>query len=121
MRRTKAGELTERDRFWRGHLERIAQEGVAARPYAMREGLSHHALYQAKKRLVGLGAWPRDEKRTTRPRFERVTLVAAPASSPSASPWALRMRLPSGVVFEWATAPEAARVAELVARVGTER
>ena len=67
--------LTERDRFWLGHLKRIAGEGIEAKAYAAREKLSAQALYQGKKRLRQQGAWPEAKGSAAKPTFARVRLV----------------------------------------------
>jgi hypothetical protein len=95
-----------------GHLEKLETEGITAKAYAAREGLPVDALYQAKKRLVARGAWPRPRSEAE-PTFARVKIVAPPAAPPA--PWAVRLRLPSGAVLEWSAAPEADLLRELLA------
>ena len=51
-------ELTERDRFWLDHEKVIAKSGQSAKAYATEQGLSLHALYQARKRLKAEGHLP---------------------------------------------------------------
>ena len=110
---------TERDRVWIAHLERIEAEGIAAKEYAVREGLSRHALYQAKKRLRQQGAWPEAQGSARKPRFTRVRLVE---SSPTASvAWALRLRLPSGAVLEWSAMPGTDQLGAVLERVSAAR
>jgi hypothetical protein len=101
----------ERGRLWVRHLEKIETEGITAKAYAAREGLSVDALYQAKKRLVARGAWPRP-RTTARPTFARVK-IATPPTPPA--PWALRLRLPSGAVLEWSAQPGADLLGALLA------
>ena len=119
---------TRRGRFWAGHLEKIEAEGIAAKDYAAREGLSVHALYQAKMRLLAQGALPRargsakptvngrgvsrDESTST---FARVRVIESPPAAPT--PWAVRLRLPGGALLEWAAAPEVNLLAVLLERV----
>jgi hypothetical protein len=107
------GELTQRDRFWLGHLKAIAAEGVVAQAYAKRRRLSVHALYQAKRRLVGRGAWP--VKAT--PRFTPVQVAAV--SVPAVT--GCRLRLPGGAVLEWDTPAEPAVLASVLERVTAPR
>ncbi|MFV1978703.1 MAG: hypothetical protein ACC649_05080 [Myxococcota bacterium] len=45
----------ERDRFWLDHEAAIKVSGTTAKAYASEQGLSLHALYQARKRLRALG------------------------------------------------------------------
>jgi hypothetical protein len=110
---------TERDRAWVGHFERIEAEGIAAKDYAAREGLSRHALYQAKKRLRQQGAWPEVEGNVAKPTFARVRFVEpAPVT---AAPWALRLRLPNGAVLEWSTQPGVELLGALLAQGSASR
>lgn len=123
---------TQRGRFWIGHLEKIEAEGIAAKDYAAREGLSVHALYQAKMRLLAQGALPRargsakptvngrpvSQDRSTSP-FARVRVLESPPATPT--PWALRLRLPGGALLEWAAVPEVNLLAALLERVAGPR
>jgi hypothetical protein len=119
------GELTERDRFWRRHLERQAAGAETSKAYAAREQLSIYALYQARKRLIALGAWPAAANASKRarpmaPRAPRFTRLSLPAPAPSAAP-ACRLRLASGVLVEWSASPPAELLASLVAQLGSPR
>lgn len=109
------GALSERDRFWLEHLKRIQAEGGEAKAYARRHGLSHHALYQAKKRLVDGGALPKTAP--SAPRFARVGVVPTPAAAPGS----FRLRLPGGALLEWERPPELAVLEALVERVASLR
>ena len=109
---------TARGRLWVGHLDRIEAEGIAVKDYAAREGLPVQTLYQAKKRLVARGAWPR-LRTTVAPTFARVRLVESPPVAPG--PWALRLRLPSGAVLEWSALPGADLLGALLAQVSSAR
>ena len=123
---------TGRGRFWAGHPEKIEAEGIAAKDYAAREGLSVHALYQAKMRLLAQGALPRARgsaaptvkgRRASRDQststFARVRLIESPPAAPT--PWAVRLRLPGGALLEWAAAPEVNLLAALLERVAGPR
>lgn len=123
---------TQRGRFWVGHLEKIEAEGIAAKDYAAREGLSVHALYQAKTRLLAQGALPRargsaaptvNKRPVSRHQatstFARVRLIESPPGVPT--PWALRLRLPGGAMLEWAAAPEVNLLAALLERMAGPR
>jgi hypothetical protein len=112
MART-TGELTQRDRFWLGHLKAIEAEGIAAKAYAKRRRLSVQALYQAKKRLVGSGAWPVKAA----PRFTPVQVAAVSVRAVTGC----RLRLPGGAVLEWDTPPEPAVLAAVLERVSARR
>jgi len=123
---------TQRGRFWAGHLEKIEAEGIAAKDYAAREGLSVHALYQAKTRLLAQGALPRTRGSAAptvhkRPisrdqatsSFARVRIIESPPVVPT--PWAVRLRLPDGALLEWAAAPEVNLLAALLERMAGPR
>lgn len=45
--------MTERGQYWHAHLQAIEAEGISTQAYARREGLSAHALYSWRKRLLG--------------------------------------------------------------------
>ena len=123
---------TRRGLFWVGHLEKIEAEGIAAKDYAVREGLSVHALYQAKVRLLAQGALPR-ARGSAKPAvnrrpvshdqsispFARVRVLESPPAAPT--PWALRLRLPGGALLEWAAVPEGNLLAALLERVAGPR
>ena len=75
---------TERDRFWLDHERTISKSGQSAKAYAAEQGLSLHALYQARKRLKALGHLPNgkiapDRKQRTKPgagvAFSKIELV----------------------------------------------
>jgi hypothetical protein len=108
--------LTERDRFWLGHLEAIEREGVAAKAYAKRRRLSVHALYQAKKRLVKTGAWPlRCRRAAPAARFSEIRVAPTPTGP------GCRLRLPGGAVVEWDATPDPAVLAAVVAQAASPR
>lgn len=105
--------LTAREEFWLGHLRKIETAGIATKTYAGRRGLSVHALYQARKQLVGLGAWPERRVATAPPpTFAPVRVVDAPVAAPPAC----RVRFADGTVLEWSPAPEPAVLAALLDR-----
>ena len=125
-RSTGHGGLTERDHFWLGHLERQAAGAETSKAYAGREGVSIYALYQARKRLVSLGAWPasavtrkrvRSSSSASAPLFTR---VAVSASAPSVAA-ACRLRLASGAVIEWSVAPAVEVLAALAVQIAAPR
>ena len=123
-RGTGRDERTERDRFWLRHLEGQAAGEETSKAYAAREKLSIHALYQARKRLVALGAWPaataRRRLRTQAPSAPRFTRLTLPAPALTAAV-ACRLRLASGVVVEWSAPPPVELLAVLVARIAPPR
>ena len=110
-------ELTERERYWRGHLRRIEATGVATKAYGQRHGLSVDALYQARKQLVALGAWPeRKEPVVAAPVFTPLRVLDAPAAG-----FACRVRLADGTVLEWSAAPAPEVLAALLEQLGGAR
>ena len=99
--------LSERDRYWLGHVRACDQSGSTASEYARRHDLSIGALYEAKRRLVKRGMWPvtRERARTaSQPRFIPVAIPAPEA--PGASP-GLCLRLADGTTLEWSSSPAA--------------
>jgi hypothetical protein len=113
-KRGQQRELTARERFWLGHLRRIEAQGIETKAYGAQRGLSVHALYQARKRLVALGAWP-ERKAPARtasvPVFAPVRILDVPEAAV-----ACRVRLASGAVVEWSSAPAADALAAVLAR-----
>lgn len=119
------GGLTERDRFWLSHLERQVAGAETSKAYAAREGLSIYAFYQARRRLTSLGAWlanatTRKRRRAPATSAPPFTRLALPAPTPSAAA-ACRLRLASGVVIEWSTAPPAEVLAALAGELAAPR
>ncbi len=88
--------LTERQQFWRKHLEIADQRGESIQDYASRKKLSVHSLYSARKRLGQVGIAPVKRACRTRATFDQVKV--APASAPAPMAW--RVRFPSGAVLE---------------------
>jgi hypothetical protein len=109
---TKQGAKPEnRAAFWRRHVKSWVASSETAAAYARRHGLAVQSLYQAKHRLrrEAQGA------AAARPAFARVELRRVPEALAEVRP-ALRMRLPSGVVLEWASAPAMSELAALMHR-----
>jgi hypothetical protein len=104
---------TERDRFWLRHLEAIERSSQSASAYARSHGLSVGTLFQAKRRLVQRGLIP--ERRVS---FTRVQVDREPRTV-EAGPF--RLRLASGVVLEWASAPGIEILGALIERVDAAR
>lgn len=88
--------LTERQRFWLGHVCECEREGMSSSVYAKAHGLSVTSLYNARKMLREKGALP--PQRSKGPRFARVTL--APGATPSTQA-VCRVHLPNGCTVEW--------------------
>ena len=114
--RSRAG-LTERDRFWLRHIEASARSRTPATIYVAEHGLSLGAFYEAKRRLVRRGAV------SPAPRRGRVSFAAVEVVPEvrvgEAGPF--RLRLASGAVLEWASAPGIEVLGALIEHVDTPR
>jgi hypothetical protein len=118
-------ELTERDRFWLDHEKAISKSGQSAKAYAAEQGLSLHALYQARKRLKAEGhlasgkITPARERRTqpgAGVAFSKIELASSPARDLGD-----RLSLPSGLVFEWSGGEVPKPVVDLLERLAQLR
>jgi hypothetical protein len=116
---------TERDRFWLDHERAIAKSGQSAKAYAAAQGLSLHALYQARKRLKALGHLPTGrvapgKERRTRSgsavAFSKIEVASSPARD-----LGYRLSLPSGLVFEWSGGEVPDLVVDLLERLAQPR
>ena len=83
--------LTERQRYWLEQIEACEASGKTIARYAADQGLHVHAMYGAKKVLVGKGVLPR----THRARFQRVQTAAVRVINE----W--RIQLPNGVSVDF--------------------
>lgn len=117
--------LTERDRFWLDHEQAIAKSGQSAKAYAADQGLSLHALYQARKRLKAEGHLPngrgvptkvREAKSASGVAFSKIELASSPVRDLE-----YRLSLPSGLVFEWSGGAVPEPVVELLERLAQPR
>jgi hypothetical protein len=115
---------TERDRFWLDHEAALAASDQTAKAYAAEQGLSLHALYQARKRLRGLGLLPpsRSRRRSPKPEspsvaFSKVALAPPPAMARPD----FRLSLPNDLVLEWSGSELPEAVVELVERLTRPR
>jgi hypothetical protein len=113
---------TERDQFWLDHEAALAASDQTAKAYAAANELSHHAFYQARKRLRALGLMPaaarRPEKKAT---SKAVTFSKVELRSPRSSAAEFRLSLPNGFVLEWSGAELPSAVLELVERLTSSR
>jgi len=116
---------TERDRFWLDHEQAIAKSGQSAKAYAAEQGLSLHALYQARKRLKVLGHLPSGRTKPAKTRrtksassvaFSRIELASSPTRD-----LGYRLSLPSGLVFEWSGGEVPTPVVDLLERLAQIR
>ena len=83
--------LTERQRYWLGHIKACAVSGKSVAAYASDHGFHAHAMYGAKKTLVRKGVLPR----TDRAAFQRVQTESVVVGSE----W--HIRLPNGVAVDF--------------------
>ena len=109
---------TERDRYWLDQEAALAKSGKTAKDYAAEQGLSLHALYQARKRLRKLGHLTAGNERKSQKRrashelaFEEVRVA------PQASLADYRLSLPNGLVLEWSGEELPEPVVSLVERL----
>lgn len=95
-------ELTERQRYWLGHLKACKAQGLSLRAYAEAEGLGLGSLYGWNRKLGPyLDPNKRSSSADTSPRFVPVELTG-----PSAFSADCRIDLPNGVTLHWPlTAP----------------
>jgi hypothetical protein len=116
---------TERDCFWLDHEKAITASGQSAKSYAAEQGLSLHALYQARKRLKALGHLAGGKSATGRTRRTKsassVSFSKIEVASPAASDLAYRLSLPSGLVFEWGGGEVPEPVVNLLERLAHPR
>ena len=94
-------EPTERERFWLGHEQALADSGLTAKGYAAEHELSLQALYQARKRLRAVGllgpsAVQRKSPKRIERAFSKVEVMAA-----QRTPLQFRLSFPNGYVLEW--------------------
>ena len=92
---------TERERFWLGHEQALADSGLTAKDYAAEHELSLQALYQARKRLRAVGllgpsAVQRKSPKRIERAFSKVEVMAA-----QRTPLQFRLSFPNGFVLEW--------------------
>jgi len=114
---------TERDRFWLNHEAAIKASGTTAKAYASEQGLSLHALYQARKRLRALGliattrAVRSDRKKTLKAvSFSKIGLATPRGSQPD-----FRLSFPNGLVLEWCGSELPVPIVALVERLTKPR
>jgi hypothetical protein len=94
-------ELTSRQRYWLEHVQAWKASGNTMSVYAADHGFAVRAMYDGKKTLVRKGVLPRSNRRTPRPRFERVEVI----DSSSENLW--RIELPNGAVVSFSGSVDA--------------
>lgn len=113
---------TERDGFWLDHEAAVAASELTAKAYAAEQGLSLHALYQARKRLRALGLLPASAKRQgSKKPVPAVAFSKVEVRSPRPVPAEFRLSLPGGVVLEWSGTALPPAVVDLVERLTSPR
>lgn len=118
-----AVKATERDQFWLDHEAKLSGTDLTAKAYAAEQGLSLHALYQARKRLRMLGllppaASPRSSKKSS---AKAVSFAKVEFRSPAAAAAEFRLSLPNGYVLEWSGGELPSAVVDLVERLTSPR
>jgi hypothetical protein len=118
-----AVKATERDQFWLDHEAKLSGTELTAKAYAAEQGLSLHALYQARKRLRMLGlllpaASPRSSKKSS---AKAVSFAKVEFRSPAAAAAEFRLSLPNGYVLEWSGGELPSAVVDLVERLTSPR
>ena len=115
------GKPTERDQFWLNHEAALAASAETTKSYAAEHGLSHHAFYQARKRLRALGLLPAATRRPSKPAPSKaVAFSKVELRSPRHSP-EFRLSLPNGYVLEWSGGELPSAVIDLVERLTSPR
>jgi hypothetical protein len=107
-------DLTDRQRYWLGHLREAEQRGEPVKSYAKRLGLASSSMYEAKRRLRGLGVL--EAAPMSPPRAAEFIRVAVADRAPSTRP-RFQVRLASGAVLEWSEAPQGKALHELIGLV----
>jgi hypothetical protein len=113
---------TERDQFWLDHEAKLSGSALTAKAYAAEQGLSLHALYQARKRLRMMGLLPPAEVRQSGKKSAKsVSFAKVELHPPRQSPAELRLSLPNGYVLEWSGGELPSGVIDLVERLTSAR
>lgn len=114
-------EPTERDQFWLDHEAALSGSDLTAKAYAAEQGLSLHALYQARKRLRALGLLPRPARQPKQDSSRSVAFSRVEVRSPRPAPAEFRLSLPNGFVLEWSGAALPPTVVDLLERLTLPR
>jgi hypothetical protein len=80
-------ELSVKMAEWLSHVRAAKDQGVTLAAYAVSQGLSASSLYQAKSKLMEIGAWPRSSaapskssQPVSRSTFIKAQVLAVPMS-----------------------------------------
>ena len=98
-------ELTERQRYWLGHIEACEASGESLKAYAEAHGFEPGAIYAAKKVLIRKGLLAQSPAR-----FQRVHAAPVPAAE-----W--RVELPNGATVGFSGAVDAAALSVILSAV----
>jgi hypothetical protein len=113
---------TERDQFWLDHEAALAASEETTKSYAAEHGLSHHAFYQARKRLRALGLLPAATRRPAKQvPSKAVAFSKVELCSPTLATAQFRLSLPNGYVLEWSGGELPSAVIDLVERLTSPR
>jgi hypothetical protein len=99
-------ELTERQRYWLGHIQACEASGKSLKGYAEAQGFEPGAIYAAKKVLIRKGLLSQSTAR-----FQRVQSLASIASTE----W--RVELPNGAAVAFSGAVDAAALSAVLQAV----
>lgn len=94
-----SSELSVKMAGWLAHVRAASEQGLSMKEYAVAQGLSASALYQAKSQLMRVGAWPRSsastvgasrsKRKVSASRFVPVRMVDASCRLSHVSGWTL--------------------------------
>lgn len=85
-------ELTERQRYWLGHVEACERSGQTTKAYAEAHGVSTSMMYSWRKEFTLRGVLPKRSETRQAKGFDRVAVIGTEAAS---STW--RIELANGV------------------------
>ena len=110
--------VSKRDRFWLDHHKAQGASEQTARDYAIAQGLSPQAFYQARKRLRSLGHLSPGRVPVAKRRSDEKPLSFSKiAVARSSVAWQFRLSFPGDVVLEWSGADVPESVASLLERL----
>jgi hypothetical protein len=109
---------TERDQYWLDHEAAITTSGLTAKVYAAEQGVSVHALYQARKRLRALGRLaPPGEAGSEKPKSrkrKKASFAKVEVLQRDEPAGGIRLRLPNGMTLEYSGAESPKVISVLV-------
>lgn len=102
-------ELTERQRYWLGHVEACERSGQTTKAYAEVHGLSTSMMYSWRKEFTIRGVLPKRSKTRQAKGFDRVAVIGTEAAS---SAW--HIVLPNGVQIGFSGPVDEARLSAVL-------